>query len=68
MFLVSKSKLGCVLFKIKESLKSNNRLLFCYYNIPRACLHNRSTVPAIDLKSNKSGLWHHMLETCRNLR
>ena len=26
------------------------------YNIPRACLLNRSPVPAMDLKSNKSGL------------
>ena len=36
-----------------------------YYNIPRACLLNRPPVPAMDLKSNKSGLCHHMLETCR---
>ena len=26
------------------------------FNIPRACLLNRSPVPAIDLKSNRSGL------------
>ena len=26
------------------------------YNIPRACLLNRSPVPAMDLKSNRSGL------------
>ena len=38
------------------------------YNIPRACLLNRSPVPAMDLKSNRSGLWRHMLETCRRLR
>ena len=31
------------------------------YNIPRACLLNRSPVPAMDLKSNRSGLWGHML-------
>ena len=38
------------------------------YNIPSAWLLNRSPVPAMDLKSNRSGLWHHMLETCRRLR
>ena len=38
------------------------------YNIPRACLLNRPPVPAMDLKSNRSGLWRHMLETCRRLR
>ena len=38
------------------------------YNIPRACLLNRSPVPAMDLKSNRSGLWRHMLDTCRRLR
>ena len=38
------------------------------YNIPRACLLNRSPVPAMDLKSNRSGLWRHKLETCRRLR
>ena len=38
------------------------------YNIPRACLLNRSPVPAMDLKSNRSGLWCHMLETCHRLR
>ena len=38
------------------------------YNIPRACLLNRSPVPAMDLKRNKSGLWRHKLETCRRLR
>ena len=27
-----------------------------FYNIPRACLLNRSPVPAMDLKSNRSGL------------
>ena len=31
------------------------------YNISRACLLNRSPVPAMDLKSNRSGLWCHML-------
>ena len=31
------------------------------YNIPRACLLNRSPVPAMDLKSNRSGLWRHMV-------
>ena len=38
------------------------------YNIPRACLLNISSVPAMDLKYNRSGLWRHMLETCRRLR
>ena len=38
------------------------------YNIPRVCLLNKSPVPAMDLKSNRSGLWHHMLETCCRLR
>ena len=31
-------------------------------------LDYRSPVPAMDLKSNRSGLWRHMLETCRRLR
>ena len=39
-----------------------------YYNVPRACLLNRSPAPAIDLKSSRSGLWPHTLETCRRLR
>ena len=39
-----------------------------YYNIPRACLLDRSPVPAMVLKSNRSGLCYHMLETCRGLR
>ena len=38
------------------------------YNIPRACLLNRSLIPAMDLKSNRSGVWRYMLETCRRLR
>ena len=37
-------------------------------NIPRSCFLNRSPVPAMDLKCNRSGLWRHMLETCRRLR
>ena len=32
------------------------------YNIPRVCLLNRSPFPAIDLKSNRSGLWRHIIE------
>ena len=43
-------------------------LFMSIYNIPRACLLNRSPVPAMDIKSNRSGLWRHMLETCRRLR
>ena len=39
-----------------------------HYNIPRSCFLNRSPVPAMDLKSNRSGLWRHMLETCSRLR
>ena len=31
-------------------------LIICNYNIPRACLLNRPPVPAMDLKSNRSGL------------
>ena len=38
------------------------------YNISRACLPDRSPVLAMDLKSNISELWSHMLETCRRLR
>ena len=38
------------------------------YNIPRAWLLDRSPVPAMDLNSNRSGLWRRMLETCRRLR
>ena len=38
------------------------------YDLLRACLLNRSAVPAMDLKSNRSGLRRHMLETCRRLR
>ena len=36
--------------------------------IPRACFLSRSPVPAVDLKSNRSDLWRHMLEMCRRLR
>ena len=39
-----------------------------YYNIPKACLLNRSPVPAMDLKSNRSGLWRHIIGSCRRLR
>ena len=51
-----------------------SKIVFCthhiakYYNIPRACLLNRLPVPAMDLKSNRSGLRSHMLETCHRLR
>ena len=27
-----------------------------HYNVPRACLLNRSPIPAMDLKRNRSGL------------
>ena len=48
--------------------KSCKKRLKIIYNIPRACLRNRSPVPAMDLKSNRWGLWRHLLETCRRLR
>ena len=38
------------------------------YNIPRTCLLNRLPVPAMVASSNKSGLWRHLIETCRRLR
>ena len=36
---------------LQPSLESNG-----HYNIPRACLVNRPPIPAMDLKSNRSGL------------
>ena len=39
-----------------------------FYNIPRACLLNRSPVPTMVLKSNRSGLWCHIIVTYRWLR
>ena len=39
-----------------------------FYNIPGTCLPNTSPVQAMVLKSNRSGLWHHIIETCRRLR
>ena len=39
-----------------------------YYNIPIACLLNRWPFPAMVLKSNRSGLWRHIIRTCRTLR
>ena len=42
----------------------NNKI----YKIPRAWLLTRSPVPAMDLKSNRSGFWGHMLKACRRLR
>ena len=49
-----------------------------FYNIPRAWLLNRSPVPVMVLKSNRqaclwsksdrSGLWRHIISTCRRLR
>ena len=38
------------------------------YNIPRACLLNRWPVPAMVLKSSRSSLWRHIIETCCRLR
>ena len=37
---------------ILDFLTSLSRLSKYHYNIPRACLLNRSPVPAMDLKSN----------------
>ena len=39
--------------------KSKNQVIKSFnfhYNIPRACLLNRPPVPAMNLKSNRSGL------------
>ena len=47
---------GVVLSRQHNSLQANIRMSFNEsYNIPRARLLNRSPVPAMDLKSNRSG-------------
>ena len=54
---------------VVKALKTGQKVaIIIYYNIPRPCLLNKSPVPAMDLKSNRSGLWRHMLKTCRRLR
>ena len=65
------SKFWCISFVEKWFILQGYSIAgqnICFYNIPRACLLNRSPVPAMVLKSNRSGLWRHMLETCRRLR
>ena len=42
--------------RIKSAVKQRC-VHILYYNIPRECLFNRSPVPAMVLKSNRSGLW-----------
>ena len=42
--------------RIKSAVKQRC-VHILYYNIPRACLLNRSPVSAMVLKSNRSGLW-----------
>ena len=44
--------------KYDKSVKTNLTfdLIFHIHNIPTACLLNRSPVPAMELKSNRSGL------------
>ena len=53
-----------VLWTVNRSISSFKST----YNMPRACLLNRSPVPATVLKSNRSGLWRHIIGTCRRLR
>ena len=55
-------------FPLADGLPYPGWVLKLTYNIPRACLLNRSPVPTMDLKSNRSVLWRHILETCRRLR
>ena len=69
----SNNELGCVESKssyisLVDVISFKLRLINFVYNIPRASLLNRPSVPAMDLKSNRSGLWRHMSETCRRLR
>ena len=57
-----------IAFKFTQWRSINTKELGAIHCCPRACLLNRPPVPAMDLKSNRSGLWRHMLETCRRLR
>ena len=54
---------------LTETIHSHSRICSNkHYNIPRAWLLNRSPVPAMVLKSSISGLWRHIIGTCRRLR
>ena len=48
----------CQVYIIVDMKLIKQKCVLCKYNynIPRACLLNRSPVPAMDLKSNRSGL------------
>ena len=45
-----------------------HRMTMVFYNIHRACLLNIWPVPASVPKSNRSGLWRHIIRTCHTLR
>ena len=52
-----KSEYDITLLLLSGLYRENHRKVKkLHYNIPRACLLNRSPVPAMDLKSNRSGL------------
>ena len=50
------SVFSLALFQLTEMLICVSNFFKFDYNIPRACLLNRSPVPGMDLKSNRSGL------------
>ena len=68
--LTKKNLTSCITKTVRKALLTVTacHTNMTFYNIPRACLLNRSQVPAMDLKSNRSGLWHHITGTCRRLR
>ena len=45
-----------LLWELLTVIQCVSKYFKCFYNIPRARLLNRSPVPAMDLKSNRSGL------------
>ena len=47
---------------------ANSRSYVLNYNVSGTCFLNRSPVPAMVLKSNRSGLWRHVIGTCHRLR
>ena len=47
---------GCMFKQLLHVILILKGVINVNYNIPRACLLNRSPVPAMDLKSNRSGL------------
>ena len=51
----------CATILSKYSYLYQRKMANDYHNIPRTWLLNRSPVPAMDLQSNRSGLWRHML-------